>query len=263
MKNIKKIILVGILATLQFVTINAQSDVKKGIKIATESEERDKGFKDSQVEMEMILRNKNGDESTRYIRNKTLEVVGDGDKSLVIFNKPRDVKGTAFLSFTHKSGPDDQWLYLPALKRVKRIASNNKSGPFMGSEFSYEDIASQEIEKYTYRYIGEETLAGKNTLKIERYPTDKKSGYTKQVVWYDAEKLIPLKVDFYDRKSVLLKSLTYEGYNQYKGKFWRADKMMMVNHQSGKSTELIFKKYKFMNGFTSRDFDKTSLKRIR
>ena len=102
--------------------------VQNGLEIAIEADKRDTGFNDSVSEMTMILRNRNGEESTRKIRNQTLEVSDDGDKSLVIFDQPRDIKGTAFLSFTHKSGPDDQWLYLPALKRVKRISSNNKSG---------------------------------------------------------------------------------------------------------------------------------------
>ena len=101
---------------------------------------RDNGFKDFKVDMEMILRNRHGQESKRVIRLKTLEDPGDGDKSMSIFDEPRDVKGTAFLSYTHKSGSDDQWLYLPALRRVKRIASDNKSGSFMGSEFAFEDI---------------------------------------------------------------------------------------------------------------------------
>ena len=130
----------------------------------------------------MILKNKQGQESTREIRSKTLEVDGDGDKSMTIFNKPNDVKGTALLSFTHKQGPDDQWLYLPALKRTKRIASDNKSGPFMGSEFAFEDIASQEVEKYTYKFLRDDSLGEMDVFVFERYPVDKKSGYTRQIV---------------------------------------------------------------------------------
>ena len=123
----------------------------RGLEIAVEADKRDTGFGDFTAEMVMELRNKQGDVSTRNIRLKTLEVKDDGDKSLSIFDQPADVKGTAFLTFSHAIEPDEQWLYLPALKRVKRINSKNKSGPFMGSEFSYEDIASQEIEKYTYK----------------------------------------------------------------------------------------------------------------
>ena len=125
---------------------------QKGLLIATESERRDNGFGDHSSDMTMTLRNQHGDEVTRYLRINTLEVVGDGDKSLTIFDRPADIKGTALLTFSHKKGPDDQWLYLPALKRVKRISSGNKSGAFMGSEFAYEDLSSQEVEKYTYKF---------------------------------------------------------------------------------------------------------------
>jgi len=245
------------------ISIIAQTPEEKGLEIAIENDNRDTGFGDSSAELTMILRNKQGDESKRQIDNKTLEVENDGDKSLVIFNEPKDVKGTAFLSFTHKSGPDDQWLYLPALKRVKRIASDNKSGPFMGSEFAFEDISSQEIEKYTYKYIKDEKMDNMDCYVVERYPADEKSGYTRQAVWYDKEHYRLIKIDFYDRKNSLLKTLTYHGYNQYLDKYWRAGKMLMENHQTGKSTDLLFSNYQFANGFSESDFNKNSLKRAR
>jgi outer membrane lipoprotein-sorting protein len=232
----------------------------RGLEIAVEVDRRDDGFGDTRSTLTMTLRNAHGEESTRRMRNQTLEVADDGDKSLVIFDEPRDVNGTAFLSYTHAASPDDQWLYLPALKRVKRIASNNKSGPFMGSEFAYEDIASQEVEKYTYRFVREEPLDGQDTFVIERYPVDPKSGYTKQVVWYDKAEYRPLKIDFYDRKEELLKTLTYHDYQHYLDQYWRALDMQMVNHQTGKSTELSWDDYAFQTGLTDRDFDQNSLR---
>ncbi len=237
---------------------------EKGLAIATEAAVRDDGFGDYTADMEMILTNKHGRQSTRAIRTKTLEVQGDGDKSLSIFDTPRDVKGTAFLTFSHKKRDDEQWLYLPALKRVKRINSRNKSGSFMGSEFAYEDIASQEVEKYTYKFLREEEYQGQPCFVSESYPVDSKnSGYTKRISWVDTEHYRLQKVDFYDRKQSLLKTLTVQGYHQYLGKFWRADAMTMVNHQTGKSTRLIWKNYKFRTGLTARDFNATSLKRAR
>ena len=236
---------------------------QRGLAVAIEADERDTGFGDFIAELKMILRNRHGDESIRVIRTKTFEMTEDGDKSLVIFDEPRDVKGTAFLSFTHKAGSDDQWLYLPALRRVKRIASNNKSGPFMGSEFAYEDITSQEVEKYTYRFVGEEILDGRETFVIERYPVDPKSGYVRQIVWYDQAHFRPLRIAFYDRKDDLLKTLTYHSYRLYLEKYWRADRMEMVNHQTGKSTTLAWANYVFATGLTDRDFNKSSLRRVR
>ena len=197
------------------------------------------------------------------MRTKTLEVDGDGDRTLVIFDRPRNVSGTALLSFTHQAGSDDQWLYLPALKRVKRIASNNKAGPFMGSEFAYEDISSQELAKYTYRYLADETLDGTATFVVERYPVDEKSGYTRQVAWLDQAEYRVLKVDFYDRKDELLKTLTNVDYQWYADRHWRPDRMEMVNRQTGKSTTLVWESYEFGTGLDSRDFDQNSLKGAR
>ena len=208
-----------------------------GEAIAIKADQLDSGRSDPTADLKTVLRNRHGQESTREIRSRTLEVEGDGDKSLSIFDNPRDVKGTAFLSFTHATKPDDQWLYLPALKRVKRISSNNKSGPFMGSEFAYEDLTSQEVEKYTYKYLRDEDLDGRPTFVIERYPAYKHSGYTRLVTWLDKETYSPLKIDFYDRKNSLLKTLTYHDYKQYLGKYWRADRMEMVNHVTGKRSE--------------------------
>ena len=197
------------------------------------------------------------------MRNRSLEVADDGDKSLIIFDHPKDVRGTALLTFSHKTGNDDQWLYLPALKRTKRIASNNKSGPFMGSEFAYEDISSQEVEEYTYKYLRDESYEGTPVYVIERYPTDDNSGYTKQIVWMDAERYIPLKVDYYDRKQSHLKTLTFHDYQQYKGKHWRPLRMEMQNLQTGKSTTLAFAEYEFDQGLSERDFDQAALARAR
>ncbi len=241
----------------------AETAEEKGLAIAVEADKRDTGWHDSKSELEMVLRNKNGDESQRAMRNKSLEVEGDGDKTLIVFDAPKDVKGTAFLSFTHAVKPDDQWLYLPALKRVKRISSSNKSGPFMGSEFAYEDISSQEIEKYKYKYIKDEAIDGRPTFLVERYPQYKNSGYTRQLAWIDQETYRVTKVEFYDRKDSLLKTLTYHDYKKYLEQYWRAHRMEMINHQTGKSTTLAWKDFSFNTGLTERDFDKNSLKRAR
>ncbi len=258
----RKIIVYIMLAMMPLAAL-AESPEEKGLAIAVEADRRDSGWGDMQARLKMILRNRHGQESIRELRSKNLEVKGDGDKTLIIFDRPRDVKGTAFLSYTHATRPDDQWLYLPALKRVKRISSSNKSGPFMGSEFAYEDISSQEVEKYTYKYLRDEQLDGRDTFVIERYPQYRNSGYTRQVAWIDKQTWRPLKIAFYDRKNSLLKTLTYHGYKQYLGKYWRPDRMEMVNHQTGKSTTLLWTEYKFRNGFSKRDFDKNSLKRAR
>jgi outer membrane lipoprotein-sorting protein len=241
----------------------AETAEEQGLAIATEADRRDKGFGDSSATLKMILRNKQGDESTREVRVRTLEIEGDGDKSLSVFDSPPDVKGTAFLTFSHVTGPDDQWLYLPALKRVKRISSKNKSGPFMGSEFAYEDISSDEVEKYTYKYLRDESCGELDCFVIERYPLDENSGYTRQQVMIDKAEYRPQKIDYYDRKNAHLKTLTFHEYRQYLDKYWRAMRYEMVNHQTGKSTTLLWQEYLFRTGLTDRDFDQNSLKRAK
>jgi hypothetical protein len=244
----------------------AKTPEEKGLAITRMADYRDFGWGDSEANMVMTLRNRRGRKSVRHVRVRNMEVAGDGDKGLSIFDRPRDVKGTAVLTWSHALKPDHQWIYLPALKRVKRISSKNKSGPFMGSEFAYEDIASQEVEKYTYKYLRDEKFNEMNCYVIERYPEYKHSGYKRQVVWVDKKHFNVQKTVFYDRKNALLKTLIFKGYKPYvvNGKtFWRTDEMFMENHQTGKSTLLEWKKYRFGRGFTDRDFDKSTLKRVR
>jgi len=262
MNHIKNILLITTLL-LTPVVANAETAEEKGLAIAVEADKRDTGFEDFTANMVMELRNKQGDVSTRTIRLKTLEVAGDGDKSMSIFDKPADVKGTAFLTFSHAIKPDEQWLYLPALKRVKRINSKNKSGPFMGSEFAYEDLASQEIEKYTYKHLRDEQLNGVDYFVMERYPSYEHSGYTRQVAWVNKDKYVAEKIEFYDRKNDLLKTLVNTGYQQYLEQYWRPNEMLMENHQTGKSTLLTWQDYKFKNGLEDKDFSRNSLKRAR
>jgi len=255
--------IVACAAGLTGTDVLAQTPEERGLEIAIEADRRDEGFGDSQTTMQMTLRNRNGDERTRQMRSSVLEVIEDGDMSLIIFDDPADVKGTALLTHSHKRDPDDQWLYLPALKRVKRISSSNKSGPFVGSEFAYEDLSSQEVEKYSYKYLGDETLDGREHYVIERYPVDKKSGYTRQVAWIDKDEYRTWKVEFYDRKKSLLKTLVLSDYRRHLDKYWRASTMNMVNHQTGKSTTLNFDDYEFRTGLDQKDFTRNSLSKAR
>jgi len=260
--------LIPILILLIFSTpLAAETAAEKGLRIANAADRRDSGWKDQTADMIMILRNRRGDESRREIHTKTLEMQNDGDKSLSLFDEPADVKGTAMLTFSHGLRPDDQWLYLPALKRVKRITSRNKSGPFMGSEFAYEDISSQEVEKYRYKYLREGACgSGWRCHVVELIPAYKHSGYSRQIAWFDTKEYRPAKLEFYDRKGIHLKTLEWKGYKSYRlpaGNYWRADEMFMQNHQTGKSTTLKWSNYRFDTGLGSGDFNKNALARLR
>lgn len=195
----------------------------RGKAIAEITDATNLGFGNTTSEMEMVLTNANGDVSERRLRFNTLENkdVTDGDWSMMIFDEPADVAGTAMMTYAHILDPDEQWMYLPALKRVKRISSVNKSGPFMGSEFAFEDFSSQEVGKYSYKWLRDEPCGEFTCHVVERRPLYKHSGYTRTVAWTDTTHYQNRKVVYYDRKNALLKTLTFDDYQQYLDKYWR------------------------------------------
>ncbi|MBI1392670.1 MAG: outer membrane lipoprotein-sorting protein [Alphaproteobacteria bacterium] len=239
-------------------------EAHKGYDISARSDRTDRGFGDSRVAAKMVLRNEAGQTSEREFTFATLEKENDnvGDKTLIVFVAPRFYDGTALLSHAKILDPDDQWLYLPATKRVKRISSDNKSGAFLGSEFSFEDFTTTELNKYTYKFIGEDEIDGMKMDVIERYPRYEKSGYTRQRAWVDQEIFQTRKVEFYDRKDELLKTLTLTEYREYDG-VWRSHLFSMTNHQTGKGTDLAFGDYEFKTGLDANDFEQSILTRLR
>ena len=253
------------LATAQSSALEQLSPEERGWEISARSDRSDRGFGDSVVEMRMILRNAAGQQSTRTLELSTLEVPDEalGDKSIIVFDRPADIDGTALLSHAKILEADDQWLYLPALKRVKRISSVNKSGPFVGSEFAFEDFTAQELGKFDHKYLRSEPCDDLVCDVVERTPLYEHSGYTKQVAWVDQDVFQVRKVEFYDRRGDLLKTLTLEDYRLYDDKFWRAHTLAMVNQQSGKETDLVYSDFRFGTGLKDSDFVRGALQRIR
>ena len=259
----------GLLATLAVLAVAVPAfpqeagDEAAGLNIATEADARGKGFGNYTASLSMVLRNRQGQESRRELRFKSMEVEGDGDMSLFVFDEPRDVAGTAMLVHGHVDAADDQWLYLPALGRVRRINSSNRSGSFMGSEFSYEDMSPPQVEKFTYRHLRDEPCGELVCTVIERFPTEDQSAYLRQLVWHDKDEFRVWKVEYYDRRDSHLKTLTLDGHRQYLDRFWRAGELTMVNHQSGKSTVLAWSDFQFQTGIDEAEFTQTGLRRAR
>lgn len=243
------------MACLLPATANADA---KGLEIAKKVDEANEGFGGEVSEMEMVLINAYGDRTTRRMTSTVLEVLGDGDKSKIEFLWPADVKGTRMLTWAHKRDDDDQWLYLPAIKRTKRISSSNKSGSFMGSEFSYEDLGSQEVEKFTHTFLEDTTLGDREVWKMKRVPADARSGYARQLLWIDKQYMNPLKIEYYDRKNELLKTSALSGYERF-DRLWRVGKIAMVNHQTKKRSELVWKSRSLHVELDEDDFDSDGL----
>ena len=211
---------------------------------------------------------------TRLPSTELLGDEGNSDEECLEIARLAQEEGVNYISVTigwHESPQaafgrmykSDQWLYLPALKRVKRISSADKSGPFMGSEFAYEDLSSQEVEKYRYRYLRDEILDGEQCFVVERVPVDENSGYTRQITWIDHSEYRMRRVEYYDRKGDLLKTMDLQNYDQYLQQYWRPGQLVMTNHQNGNRTVLAFGDYQFRTGLTEGDFTRGALSRVR
>jgi outer membrane lipoprotein-sorting protein len=241
----------------------------KGQEIAAEAWERDRGFGDFGANIKLTIIKDNGDRVRRKLRTRTLETAS-GDKSISIFDKPNDVKGFVRLTYAHENGQDDQWLYIPDRKRVKRISIVNDATPFMGTEFAFEDLGTQrpeEILSFDYNYLYDEACPAPSAqlqcFVMERVPLNPYSGYSKQVIWIDQEHYRTQKIDYYDKQDRFLKTLAYESYLQFEGRFWRPEKMLMSNHLNGRKTLVEWSNYRFGNGYRASDFKPGSLDRIR
>ena len=242
--------------------IFALSTGDDGRGIAEKAHQTQRNFVDEYVETTMYLINARKDTVTRQLKTLTIERAQSEDYSLIQFLNPPDVRGTGLLTHQNPKGDDKQWLYLPELRRVKKISSKNKSGAFMGSEFAYEDISGNTLDKFEYKLIGEEDYKGVACFVVERTPTYAHSGYTKIKTWYEKERHLLLRSEFTDRKKTLLKVLTLHDWKRFEIGTFRAGQMRMKNLQSGKESVLIFKNRKMKTGLKEKQFNKRNLQRL-
>jgi outer membrane lipoprotein-sorting protein len=240
-------------------SVYAMCPEEQGMAIAKAMQAQASGWQDIQSDIEMILRSPNGKENTMVLSSKTLEVKNDGDKTRIEFKQPQSVAGTTLLSHSHLKEDDEQWLFMPKNKRVQRIAGKSKSGAFLGSQYSFEDLSSFKVEKYRYRFLREEPCDTQTCSVLAIYPEYRGSGYSKMIAWIDAVYRIQT-VEYYDRDDELLKILTVKEYKKIADKFWQPVHSEVVNQQNGKSTVMVITDIQLATGLTSADFDKSLLK---
>ena len=245
--------------SIAFLCLSVALLAQSGEEIAKHSYEKISGYQSSISKTTMILKNVQGDENIRKLEMKKLEGE-DGDRSLLIFLFPNDLKDTKLLSYEVIGGDDKQWLYLPALKRVKRISSRNKSGSFMASEFSYEDISSQNYKNYSYSGEPENVLVdGVEYFKLIRVPKDKNSGYSKQIVYIDTKEYLARFGEYFDKQGRLLKKIYFSNYVLLDG-VYRVHKIVIQNIQNKKESILTWDEDKIKVGLHKKDFSKRVLK---
>lgn len=265
MKLNRRTILSAIACLMVFAagTSHAETAQERGLRIASDASERNGGYSDATASGEMNLKTAKGQTAERRFDASWFEINKGESRSLLIFRWPGDIRNTTLLTHTFKGRKDDQWLFLPALEKIRRISGSGRSGSFVGSEFAFEDISDQEVDKFKYTWITEARCptSGKCHV-IDRVPTTK-SGYSRQRIWLDTSELRLQQVKYFDRRGAHLKTLSITGYRKYSGRFWRAVRMDMVNHLTGAITQLKWKGYTFNQGLQENAFTVNALRRIR
>ncbi len=216
------------------------------------------GGDDTQGELTMKLTNKRGEQRVRMLK-QYLKDDGSTEKKIMYFTSPADVKGTSFMSWSYSSGnDDDQWIYLPALKRTKRISSDGKSDYFMGSDFTYDDLGDRHPDQDTHTLLRSETVNGKDCYVVESIPIDDAYMYSKTITWVMKDNYLGLKREFYDEDGRLLKILSINKSENISG-FWTILETEMHNVQKDHSTTIEFKNVKINQGIADSKFTERSM----
>lgn len=232
---------------------------ESSLEVAKKTFETISGYGSSRSRTTMKLQNAQGDENIRKMEIRKYEGAR-GDKSLIVFLYPDDIKGTKLLSYEQIGDDDKQWLYMPELKRVKRISSRNRSGSFMASEFSYEDIAAQHYRNYTYEGKAQDvSINGKHYLKVTRVPVDRNSGYSRQIIYIEPDTYLAKFGEYYDKQDRLLKKVSFLHYKKIAG-IYRIRTIKMENVQNRKVSILIWDEDEIDAGLRENAFSKRALK---
>ncbi|MCL2139375.1 MAG: outer membrane lipoprotein-sorting protein [Treponema sp.] len=208
----------------------------------------------------MVIRAKNGSTSDRLI-DQYSKKGPKGDRTVIIFQEPRSVAGTRFLTMENPGSADDRWIFLPELGKIRRVAASEGSGSFMGTDFSYEDIssASRSISLDTHTLLREENLNGidgkasTQCYVIQSVPKDSSYQYSKMIQWITKDDNITVKIDLYDKKNALVKTIEMSGFKEIQGRL-PATVTKMSTHAAGTSTTITMEIIKYDDPIPDRVF---------
>lgn len=252
------LLIMAVFLTLAF---QANGQEMSGKEIMTMVDERPDGD-DRKAVMTMTLINKRGRERVREVVSYSKDF-GKDKKSVMVFELPADVKGTAFLSWEYDDTvrDDDKWLYMPAMKKVRRISGASKNEYFMGSDFTYDDMGDRNVEEDTHTLLGEEELDGLACWKIESVPINKDDMYARKIVWVYKEAFLPVKAEYYD-KDGLMKTYRVQEFRQQDG-FWTVFESEMENYSREHTTRLVFRSMTYDTGIRDDLFQVSTIERGR
>src|SRR5437879_8211204 len=193
--------------------------------------------RDEEERQLLRLVSKSGATKERRVTRWVLSGPNDLDKILVRFQAPRDVENTALLTWEAADGNDDQWLYLPSVKKPKRIAASSKKNRFMGTDFAYEDLRSESLAVHTYTLLGADVVDGADCFVVDAKPATERqaadSGYSHRKIWIRKDHYVTVKREFYDRQDRLEKVETSRKLVNVAGTIWRSDEREVHDVQHG------------------------------
>ncbi len=216
--------------------------------------------KDRTSILTMTLINSNGSTRIRKIK-QFYKDFGSEEKNIMFFMSPADVKNTSFMNWSYDSDkPDDQWIYLPALKKVKRISSDSKSDYFMGSDFTYDDLGDRKLDADVHKLLREETVDGIACYVVESVPKDEDYMYSKTITWIRKDNFVGVKREFYDEDGELLKTLSIKEVKNVSG-IWIITHSEMHNVQKDHKTIMKLTDVKINTGVPASMFTERMMMR--
>ncbi len=254
-----KLIMLSVMFLSIAAEINAQEKIT-GQKIIENVYYRDSG-EDITSDLTMTLINSRGDTRVREIKQYGKDY-GKDEKSIMFFISPADVRNTSFMNWSYdaEGKDDDQWIYLPALKKIKRISSDSKSDYFMGSDFTYDDLGDRHPSEDTHKLIREENLDSEDCYVVESISKENDYMYSKTLTWVIKDKWIGLKKEFYDEDGEHLKTLSVGKFEMIDG-YWTILNSNMHNIQKGHKTVMELSDVKINTGIDDGKFTERIMKR--
>ena len=244
-----------------FLLINGQVCLSQptGLWVAQNIDKRERGY-DTSLTMNMSLVDKNGG-----VRHRKLTIIRKNfegkDKLLLRFTYPKDIKGTSFLVWEHRVRDNERFLYLPALGRIRRIATREKNENFAGTDFSYEDISGRKLEDYTYKLIKEEIVCEENNCYVlASYPKEKNSKYPKIISWVRKDNFVVIKGEYYNKKREVEKTYKVLKLDKIDG-IWTVLEHSMENHKTAHKTSIKVNNVQYNKGILDKHFERRALKR--
>lgn len=213
---------------------------------------------DMRTKVTMRLVNPKGDIREREMTMLRLNLDKGEQRYYTYFHRPTDVKGTAFLVQKLPEKEDDRWIFVPAIKLVKRIASDDKRSSFVGSDFTYEDVSGREVADETHTLIGEETVGGRPVYRIESKPK-KPIDYNRRVSVIDKERWLPLSEEYFDARNQLIRVFSAVKVEKISD-IWTITERSMKNLQTGYHTDVTYQDVNYNSGLDADIFTERYLR---